>query len=171
MTTMEINGGMFVIPNDAVAFKTFLLTPFENIMSKFCALNNIELTEETSFIEIIAFSEENPIVSLNSGEYLYNENFAGHGLRIGENTYHHFPSHLPYDLIKNIKEGESIFFKVIVEENCDEGDKKEMLLECTLIADQRTNRYARFGNFDDAVRHVMKKTMSTRQEYGNRRKK
>ena len=146
-----VDGGIFVVPNRSHNWGQRLCTPlwYERVATKdFMRLNGLKLTRDTRFVQVWAIDGAHD-----------NSNFDCHGVPIPRYEKHlrGFPSFLPAELLADKKEGDEIRFIARLTLPYPESHHHlidTMIVEFRLIACQCTTRYARFGKFQDALRHV-----------------
>jgi len=151
-----IYGVIFIIPNPAKRYTSFEAT-YQKHHENFCKLNGIGCNLDSIWINIWGSFE---------GDASTGNNFSSYGV-LTENgeKYGGFPEFLPYKLVENIKEGETLSFLVELDDrynnipcpNPEDKDYRKTIFEAKLYASQTKHRFARFGFFENAVRYAIKR--------------
>lgn len=145
MEEKQIEGKIFIIPNAPYTKKELgwmdesKWYKWVDMAQKYM-LNNFGLTVEEPMIQVWAGNE-------------ICDNFSDHMVKfakmIGENEAievareNRFPSHLPYSVVKDLKEGDTLTLR----------HKNGVVFN--LKVSQTTTRYARFGNFEDVLEKLV----------------
>lgn len=152
---------MFIIPNHASKYGSeYLLSSCKEDMNKLASLNGIELTEDSMLVQVWMTSDQ-----------LASDNLGSHGFRfINKNgelclckSYSKSLNMIPADLLKDLKEGDSVdillpVYCESIESIYDDSKNKDGMYQAVLnahiTAAQKKYRYRRFGNFEDVLIHV-----------------
>jgi hypothetical protein len=67
------------------------------------------------------------------------------------------PEYMPFDILKDVKEGDSINIKIPIwiRRIDDDGKAANATAEIKLTFQQKGYRYERFGNFEEVVKYVL----------------
>jgi|GEM_PF-523937 len=132
-----------------------------------CQLNNIKYSKfKTKWVNIFIDTIEDTICKSHV-----------HSIRYENDQWlFDFPEYIPYSLLNNINENDIITFKTICSIidsplNMMTQNKENVLVHFELQATQSRSKYARFGNFDDAIRYIIKRSKNFVVKGDVRRKK
>lgn len=140
MENNVINGEMFVVPNSATKFDSKYQSSITS-MKEISSVYNMEVTDETLLVEIWVTDDNS-------------ENWSCHGVPESCQSIAEWlpgarsplglqwPSYIPYDLVKDLKEGETL----------DVNFPNGYIVKLT--ANQKSYRYKRYGNFEEVVNYV-----------------
>ena len=134
MNAKTINGKIFIIPNTAVKESDFFekerydkfLDAQNQVLSQF-----EDLRAEQPMIQVWAFNKACDNFSCHHGTFA---EMLG-----SEEDEYRFPTYLPFSVLKDLKEGETITLKM------------KNGVEFRLVASQTTTRYRDFGTFEEVL--------------------
>lgn len=156
------NAAVFVVPNEAGYCREFWFKSAgeraEKHSKALCSQKGIEFDPENDkLVQVWFVSKYNENLGNDylKEDNLGSDNLGDHGFRMDGKPYGFRYSHLPYSLIKDMKEGDTmdLEFEVFTEDEDDNRTYDTIKLHITF--DQRSYRYQRFGNFEDVVRKVV----------------
>lgn len=172
MENKTYNAAVFVIPNGAGYCNEFLLDSFKERYKRYCtdlcAQKGIKFDPEKDQLVQVWFAseyDENLDNASLKDNNLGSDNLEAHGFLINDNHYRFRYGYLPYPLIKDVKEGDTMDLEFeINKEYVKEGKKRRYLetdeeserIKLHLIFDQRSYRYRNFGNFEEVVKYVLR---------------
>ncbi len=150
-TIATVNADIFVIPNSAGKIENFI--PFEdslNEMKQICELNGYG-----------EFDKNDPLIQVWVCDNKC-ENYQNHYPKFtaeGKTYRYNLTSFIPYSILKNVKEGETIDLDLPVTGfHINEDDTEssiDTVISFKLTAKQTSYRYRRFGNFEEVVERVV----------------
>jgi hypothetical protein len=151
-TGYKVTGGIFIIPSPAFD-NIGIVSETQVEKKKFCELNGIEYSDSIKWITIWAYD-----MDYHGNGY---NDYCRHGIKLNDGIYlEQFPSYLPETILNNIEESSLLSFKAeLTEVDCTKKGEplmKSVIVDFLLTANQCKSRYARFGRFEHAVRHVIK---------------
>ncbi len=146
----RIQAGAFVIPNSSGLVSNFISdsvgTRVKAQMEEICAQFDMDFDPANDrLIQMWFHSDE-----------LGSDNLEAHGFNYGEDSYDFRYGYLPYKILKDVKEGDTL----TIEFNCDklDGDfirTKKVPLTMDVKFEQLPYRYGNKGRFEEAVRYVL----------------
>lgn len=162
MNNKTYNAAVFVIPNAAGYCRQFWLKSVGERVEKYskalCSQKGIEFDpEHDKLVQVWFVSKYNENLGNDylKEDNLGSDNLGDHGFRMDGKFYGFRYSHLPYSLIKGMKEGDTmdLEFEVFTDDEKDYRTYDTIKLHITF--DQRSYRYRNFGKFEDVVRKVV----------------
>ena len=162
MINKTYNAAVFVVPNAAGYCSQFWLKSIGKRVEKYskalCSQKGIEFDPEHDKVVQVWFVSKYDEDLRN--DYLKEDNLGSgnlgdHGFRIDGKHYNFRYSHLPYPLIKNMKEGDTMDLEMEVMSEDENDNHTYDTIKLHITFDQRSYRYRSFGNFEDVVRKVV----------------
>lgn len=147
---VAISGGIFIIPNGPITMEK--LNFGKKRIERIIELNQLTLNEDSFLIQVWSFDPNDD-----------DSNFQDHYIK-GLPQYKIMRSsckavpRLPYELLKELKEGEVLRFKEeVLMENWERDGKMAIpiIINWELTASQLTTRYRRFGKFEEVLADVI----------------
>lgn len=147
----NIKVGAFVIPNSSGLVSNFIVnslaTRTKAQMEEICAQFDMDFDpEKDRIIQMWFHSDE-----------LGSDNLECHGFDYGEDSYDFRYGYLPYKILKDVKEGDTL----TIEFNCykiEDGDfrnGRKIQLTMDVKFEQLPYRYRNKGRFEEAVKYVL----------------
>ena len=163
MINKTYNAAVFVIPNAAGYCRQFWLKSVGKRVEKYskdlCSQKGIEFDpEHDKVVQVWFVSKYNEDLG---NDYLKEDNLgsgdmSSHGFRMDGKHYDFRYSYLPYPLIKDVKEGDTMDLEFEVEtRDIDDNICTSDMIKLHITFDQHSYRYRSFGNFEDVVRKVV----------------
>ena len=163
MINKTYNAAVFVIPNAAGYCRQFWLKSVGKRVEKYskdlCSQKGIEFDPENDKVVQVWFvSKYNEDLG---NDYLKEDNLgsgdmSSHGFRMDGKHYDFRYSYLPYPLIKDVKEGDTMDLEFEVEtRDIDDNICTSDTIKLHITFYQHFYRYRSFGNFEDVVRKVV----------------
>jgi hypothetical protein len=150
MKEINLNVTSFVIPNTASKMTEFHGKElyFKNIHE----LNNIEYNENNKIVQLWSYNHEE-LKCDNIGNHKFKLEIDG----ITETMFMVDLTWIPYELIKDCKEGDVVTFKFpYMTHDIHDVTSINMIFNINMKCQQAESRYRRFGNFEDVVKSVMR---------------
>lgn len=153
MKENNIKVGAFVIPNSSGLVGNFVVssvaTRVKAQMEEICAQFDMDFDPANDrLIQMWFHSDE-----------LGSDNLEAHGFDYGEDSYEFRYGYLPYKILKDVKEGDTL----TIEFNCDKYEEvdddhwksRKVPLTMDVKFEQLPYRYRNKGRFEEAVRYVL----------------
>jgi hypothetical protein len=137
LQTIHLNADMFIIPNSVSTIDDYLLPSFQKRMVDLCKINELVENPKEKIVQIWLTNDNS-------------DNINDHGIKIDGKQYYVTCGNIPYTLIKNVKEGETVAVKFFGYDNSEEKPAK-VVFEIQLTAKQLDYRYRRFGSFEETL--------------------
>ena len=164
MNDKTYNAAVFVIPNAAGYCRQFWLKSVGERVEKYskdlCSQKGIEFDPEHDKVVQVWFTSKYNEDLKN--DYLKEDNLgsgdmSSHGFRMDGKFYYFKYSYLPYPLIKDVKEGDTMDLEFEVSTVDEDDNRTYETIKLHITFDQHSYRYRNFGNFEDVVRRVVTK--------------
>ena len=162
MENKTYNAACFVVPNAAGYCRQFWLKSIRERVEKYskalCSQKGIEFDPEHDKVVQVWFVSRydedlgNDYLKENN---LNSSDMSSHGFRMDGKHYNFRYCHLPYPLIKDVKEGDTIDLEFGVSTKDEDDNRTYDTIKLHVTFDQRSYRYRSFGNFEDVVRKVV----------------
>lgn len=162
MNNKTYNAACFVIPNEAGYCRQFWLKSVGERVEKYskdlCSQKGIEFDpEHDKVVQVWFVSKYNEDLKNDylKEDNLESDNLGDHGFRIDGKHYDFRYSYLPYPLIKDMKEGDTMDLEMEVVSKDEDKNHIYDTIKLHITFDQHSYRYRRFGNFENALRRVV----------------
>ena len=137
MKRIKLTGDMFIIPNDLMIMYNLFESSQEE-MEELFKLNNVEFFGNSLIADLWVVIPE------------MSDNLACHGININGTEYCCCCNSIPFDIAKDLKEGETITLNFYGWESYM--DHYTTIFELELTAKQLEYRYRRFGTWQEVCR-------------------
>lgn len=138
--TIKLAGEMFIIPNSLTKVRDFVFTSYQEELKELCKLNNISDADNQYMLQIWVVIPE------------MTDNLGDHGILINDEGYRCRCGNIPFDLVKDLKEGDTVTVKFDGWQNTDTADTVPVVFELELTAKQLEYRYRSFGAWEEVCR-------------------
>lgn len=135
--TIKLAGEMFIIPNSLTKVRDFVFTSYQEELKELCNLNNISDADNQYMLQIWVVIPE------------MSDNLGDHGILINDEGYRCRCGSIPFDLVKDLKEGDTVTAKF---DGWHTDTADTVVFELELTAKQLEYRYRSFGAWEEVCR-------------------